>query len=144
MDQHAVETAPVEPALPAIAEHPKLLTMLLMPVLNTPAGVKAAANALPTTKVVETSTPNSTTPTVLTMLVSGKSTHKTGHSAVVEKPPAMRPQISPVPRKFGVGEATPGNIGPPVVLAAAAEKHDLKFFIKNYRSKPSIYLFFSQ
>ncbi len=61
-----------------------------------------------------------TTPTALTMSVSGKSIASTGMSAMGAKLHVTSHLILLVPRRSGLGEATPGNTGQLAQLVAAA------------------------
>lgn len=88
---------------------------------NTAAGIKANANASWATKAVVMPMLQITTPMVLMILDSGKSTPWTGALAVLEPLLAMSIQIWTVPSKFGNGVAKPLNYGPPAKSATHAD-----------------------
>ncbi len=134
-----VETAPA-----ALAQHATAVLLLhplisLQHVPDTQAGVKLAASALPELKVAVTPMLNSTTPTALMMLASGKSIASTGVNAMEVLLHALLMPTLLAPRRYGHGVETHGNTGPLAASVDAALKllKLLSFFRKLLPSSDS-------
>lgn len=91
---------------------------------NTPAGTKASVNASWAMKAVAMPMLQTTTPMVLMISDSGRSTPWTGVLVVLESLLATLIQIWTAPSKFGNGVAKPSSYGP---LAKPATHADILY-----------------